>query len=945
MLKDFRKSWMGTLAMLLLAAVPAYGQTGSVTGRVTSAATGQGVPLVQVQVINAASIIVARTSTGDDGSYLITSVSPGVYTIAVTNALGYQESRTRDVRVAAGQSTRVDIQLATGALSLDQIVVSVSGVTTTLLEAPEARAVVERTQIENRIAVTPAAHLEPVPAVDIARTGISSSNVVIRGFNNIFSGAVQMMTDHRIAGVPSLRVNFMQLIPANNEDIERVELILGPGAALYGPNTANGIVHFMTRSPIQNPGNTFSVAGGERDLMQAEFRTAHRISEQVGVKVSGNFLRGTEWRYTDPVEVAEAAKFAGPQGAAFREELQRITGITDASVLEGRISRIGDRDDTLRRWGGEVRVDWQPTDAARMIFSGGRSELGRSIELTGLGAGQAIGWSNSFVQARGEYGSLFAQGYVNFSDAGETYLLRDGAPIRDKSRLWVGQLQHGLSLSPRQSFVYGADLLYTDPRTEGTIHGIYEDEDQTTEVGGYIQSTTSLTDQLRLILAGRVDSHTGLPDPVFSPRAALVFNPRETQSVRVAFNRAFSTPSSLNQFLHLGSAMPDPNAARLGYSLLIQGTGTRGFSFGEPGTYQMRSPFTPAAMGGPAQLLSAGAAAAYFPATVQVLAQAGAPAAFPDYPWLFPYLAGLTPTPSEVSANYSIAGSGQSHPLAELTLEDVPAIRESTQNTFEVGYTGIFGDRVRFSADFWFNRRQNFVTPLSVITPLVLLNGPQLGAFLATRFVVDRGMSPEEAGQLAAALVGGMGPVPGMATIPVGVISSEDVAAHSAQLLVTYYNVDDDLDTYGTDIMAQANLTDVVYARGGVSLVNKNVFETRRGATVTLNAAKEKFTGAVGYMNPVNRLNGEVSARYTGEYPVRSGVYNATACIGGTEPGREECVPAMTIVDVNFGIGIPQVPGATLQFTVQNALDSDYRPFPGMPRIGRLALARLRYNF
>jgi outer membrane receptor for ferrienterochelin and colicins len=947
---QLRRSLLATLCLLLVASAPLLAQTGRVTGRVVAAESDQPVGVVEVQLISAANLIVARTATTPDGNYLLSNVNPGVYTVAVSQALGYRDARLTDIRVESGQTARADFRLQIGAITLDRMVVSVGGATTRALEAPEARAEVGREQIENRIALTPANHLQTVPAVDVAQTGLTSANVVIRGFNNIFSGAVQMMTDHRIAGVPSLRVNFMQLIPANNEDLERVELILGPGAALYGPNTANGIVHFLTRSPMTSPGNTFSIAMGERDVMQGEFRTAHRLSDQFGIKLSGNFLTGTEWGYTDPVEVAEAAKFAGPQGAFFRDELRRITGITDDAEIERRIARIGERDTDLRRFGGEMRLEWHPTDAARMTLAAGRAELGRSVEMTGLGAGQALGWSNSFVQARGELGSVFAQAYVNFSDAGDTYLLRNGAPIRDKSRLWVGQLQHGLALNEMQSFIYGADLLFTDPITEGTIHGIYEDDDRTTEIGGYLQSTTRLMDNLRLILAGRVDTHSGLPDPVFSPRAALVYNPIDDHAVRVAFNRAFSTPSSLNQYLHLGSAMPDPGAARLGYSLLIQGTGTRGFSFGQPGSYQMRSPFTPAQLGGSGQLLPAAGAAMFFPATVQVLAQGGAAAAFPQYPWLFPYLAGLQPTAAQVGANYSVPGSGTSQSLAELMMQDVPAIRESTQNTFEVGYTGIFGDRLRLSADLWFNRRQNFVTPLSIITPLVLLNGQQLGAYLATRFVVDRGMSPAEAGQLAGQLVQGFQPapgvqIPGMATIPVGVISSEDVAASSAQLLVTYYNVDDDLDTYGTDIMAQANLTDVLYARGGVSLVNKNVFETRRGASVTLNAPKEKITAAFGYSSTRTGLNGEISARHTGEYPVRSGVYNATECIGGTEPGREACVSAQTLVDLNVGIAVPQLRGAKLQLTLQNAFDADYRPFPGMPTIGRLALARLSYNF
>jgi outer membrane receptor for ferrienterochelin and colicins len=49
-------------------------------------------------------------------------------------------------------------------------------------------------------------------------------------------------------------VNLLHTIPATNEDIERVEVVLGPGAALYGPNTANGILHMITKSPLERRG-------------------------------------------------------------------------------------------------------------------------------------------------------------------------------------------------------------------------------------------------------------------------------------------------------------------------------------------------------------------------------------------------------------------------------------------------------------------------------------------------------------------------------------------------------------------------------------------------------------------------------------------------------------------------------------------------------------------
>ena len=84
---------------------------------------------------------------------------------------------------------------------------------------------------------------DSTPGVDIITQGVQSTNVVVRGFNNIFSGALYTLTDNRMAGVPSLRVNVMHFVPTTDEDLQRMEVVLGPGSALYGPNTANGVLH------------------------------------------------------------------------------------------------------------------------------------------------------------------------------------------------------------------------------------------------------------------------------------------------------------------------------------------------------------------------------------------------------------------------------------------------------------------------------------------------------------------------------------------------------------------------------------------------------------------------------------------------------------------------------------------------------------------------------
>jgi outer membrane receptor for ferrienterochelin and colicins len=919
------------LALLVAAAAPAHAQTGIVSGSIRAV---DGSPVAGARIEAATGGRVAGTATSDAaGNYRISGLAAGQYVLTITGT-GF-EPRQVDVALAAGQTATVNTTIATAAFQLDALVVSASKRLEKALEAPARVEVVTAREIEARPVTTPVDHLRTVPGVDIASTGVQSANVVARGFNNIFSGALHALSDYRVAGVPSLRVNFLQLIPSTNEDIERVEVVLGPGAALYGPNTANGILHMISKSPLEHTGTVVTVGGGERETFTGSLRTSQRLSDNFGVRLSGQYLRSNEWRYVDPAEVAERQKFETDQTGFFRAELMRSAGIS-AAEADARIARIGARDYDVQRWSGEGRADWRVADNATLVLSGGRSTAVNGIELTGLGASQTRDWAYSYGQARFNWDRLFVQGYVNTSNAGETFLLRNGAPIVDRSFVVTGQIQHGVEFG-QQRFTYGADYTTTTPRTEGTINGWYEDDDGTREFGAYLQSETAITPQLDLVLAGRVDTHSALPEAVFSPRAAVVFKPAEGHALRASFNRAFSTPSSLNQFLDLGSAIPGTDQAsfqlrQLGYSLRIQGTGANGFRFGGPGNYLVRSPFTPAGMGGPGQLIPASTSNLY-PLAVGAAAAVAAQRGQPMPAALVQYLMSLNPT---ASLNYlNLANTADTGPLSSLVLPDIDPIRESTSNTFEVGYKGIIGGRLLLAADVWHSRRNNLVTPLTLQTPLVLINGQELVPFLVQRMMQDLGMTQADATTVAV----------GIASIPVGVISSADVNANGGQVLVTYVNVDEQISLYGSDISARLMVTDDWALGGSVSFVNEDVFETESAGLVTLNAPKRKGTVHVDYASERTGLNGQVRMRYTDGYPVNSGVYIGTKCLGVVAALAEECVSSFTLVDLNVGYRLPFSRQTSLQLAVTNLLDEAYRPFPGVPDIGRMVLARVKYEF
>src|SRR5690606_1875745 len=127
--------------------------------------------------------------------------------------------------------------------------------------------------------------------------GLVQSNVVTRGFNNAFSGALLTLIDYRFASVPSLRVNVPFLFSTPNEDVERVEVLLGPAAALYGPNSANGVLRVITKSPFESQGTTVTLDAGERSVVRGALRHAGTFTPTLGYKISGEYMQGNEWEY------------------------------------------------------------------------------------------------------------------------------------------------------------------------------------------------------------------------------------------------------------------------------------------------------------------------------------------------------------------------------------------------------------------------------------------------------------------------------------------------------------------------------------------------------------------------------------------------------------------------------------------------------------------------
>ena len=907
---------VGTLAAHTLLAGTVAAQQGTLIGTVTDQLTGNPVASAEIQILGGGE---SRTAvTNAQGQYRV-ELPAATYDLVFGGMLQYRADRFSNVGVSQGQTTTYDLRLRVMQLQGINVTVERSLDGQAPGDSPQTVFSVDDRDIASRPTTNMADHFRSLPAVDVITPGLQTSHVVVRGFNNIFSGALHMLTDYRLAGVPSLRVNLMHFIPSIDEDIDRMEVVLGPSSALYGPNTANGIVHILTKSPLESPGTTVTVGGGGRSVFQGAMRSAVLLNDDFGFKISGQYMSGDEWNYTDPAEEAARVSAAADPAACLLDKGARGLSPMDAQIA---CDRLGVRDFDIERWGLEARADYRFADDGTIVGTYGRNNSS-GIELTGLGAGQTSDWVYEFFQGRVRKGRFSAQAYYNTSDAGDSFLLTDGVSLVDQSTLFVAQAQYGFTVADdRQEFTFGGDHLATRPNSGGTIYGAYEDADDMNEWGAYLQSTTGLTDQLDFVVAGRLDSHSVLPDNVFSTRAAFVFQPAEGQSLRFSYNRAFSTPSALNYFLDVSGGLAPPPVGPLGYTRRGYGTGPNGWSLQNPdGTLRgMRSPFNP---GGAAQLLPADVAVMW-PLAIGVLEAQGeidAPTAA--------LLAGLTPTNSDIARLLLDTNTNDVVPVAGAVLEDVPPILEAYTETFEVGWTGLVVDnRISISADVYYMKKNEFVSPLVAQTPLLFLNEGDITTYLTS--VVGA--------PTAAALAAGI------AMIPLGVVSSDEVGAQGADLVATYRNVGD-VDLWGADFAFQANLTDQWMLGGAYSHMSEDYIEITGGAPIALNAPKDKGSLSLTFRDVLSGFGASGRVRFTGSFPAESAGFVGTECITGGTGGlfEEKCVDSYAIVDLNATYEVPNT-AATMELSVNNVLDTGYRSFVGVPKLGRFVMVRVRYD-
>ena len=917
-----------TLFIFAFAAAPAAAQNGTVSGTVTIEEDGGALPGANVVALDADGGVVTGAATQVDGTYSF-AVAPGSYTIRA-RFVGFQDCEV-DVTVTAGGTTTVDCALSQTGLELNTVVIAASRRQEKALDAPASISVLSAEDVAGAVTGSSVEALRTTPGVDMQQTGVDRRELVLRGFNNAFSGATYVLTDYRQAAVPSLAVNIYSIMGNLSQDIDRVEVVRGPGSALYGAGVDAGVVHFITKDPFTHPGTTVAVSGGERSFFMGEFRHAGVAADgKLGYKVTGAFGSADDWAL-DPNNEHDAQQIAidGP----------RNTDYNKANV--------------------NLSLEYRFSESGSITANVGQSNLTATV-LSGVGTVQADGYTGRYQQLRLNLDNFFAQVYLNKNDAGSSYVY--GAfPVVDNSTQLVGQAQYDFSsASGRQNIIAGADFEMIRPDTEGTI----QTDEGIDEIGGYLQSTTKLSNKLDFTAAVRADyASIGDEDINISPRFAIVFKPDNSNSFRVTFNRAFSSHGTNSNFLNIiAGQIP-------GTSIFLRGRGAAdGYTWERNSAYSafagtdlVASSLNPATLGAPqpiglpldAVYASVYAGLAAIPAAnlSAILNQYGLPVDAATTAQLQALLSPAGGTNVQGFSGGALATLNASTLQVELnptgSLKDVSPLKQTLTSTFEVGYKGVINDKLLVTLDGYYTTRDNFVGPLLVETPFVIV--PNLANDLTAALAAGIAGNANLAGALAsfgvpaataAGLIVGLAadglPSPETPVAIVQPIENNPGVGQTPELMLTYRNFGN-VSFYGADAAFQYLANENLSVFGNVSIVSDDYFtddeldEDGSGLELSLNAPKLK--GSAGFKYSMNSgLSVNASGRYTDGFPVLSGPY-----VGD--------VDSYFLLDVGVGYDMGNFqPGLRLDVGVSNVTDKMHRQFIGAPQIGRMAMARVTYS-
>lgn len=641
---------------------------GDLAGQVTRA---DGTPLPGVEIFLPE--VNRHAVTDERGNWAVADVPAGE--VEVTFSAGdYSESAT--ATVAEGAVVRLDRQFDWELSFAETITVtSASRRAERISDAPAAIEVIPTVEIEQRAATGQIPKLlEFSPGVEVTQSGLYDYNLNTRGFNSSLNRRVATIIDGRSPAVPFLGAQEWASVSFPMDDLERVEFVRGPSAALYGANASAGVLNLITKRPRDSQGGLVRLTGGELSTFNGDLRWAGHLWGDWYGKASGGVRQSGDFT----VSRNGQAEYSVPCSAT----------VTSDCLPQERVPLDPENDDEIAF--ASARLDRYYGDNSLLTVEGGWADVTGPVFQTGIGRVQLVDVERRWARANFSTTHWTLSGSANVREAPEQTALATGFNLALDEEAWRGELQGNWGfLDDHLRLVAGAT--YEDvaidsadqnrpprPRRFGKDPNnvkrlrqtlLYEpiDNDSTAV---YAQMDWQIADALKLVVAGRYDDST-LHEPQYSPKAALVWSATPDHTFRLTYNQAFQVPNYSEFFLQTDVAAP----VNLANIPCVPGTELiPGVPCGATGFFSLE----------------------------EICALDGVPCAF-DVDFRIGELPGTDTTPDTM-----IFALGNE----DLEVEEV--------ETWEVGYNGILGNKGYVTIEYYNAKNDNFITDLL----------PQLGTAL-----------------------------------------------------------------------------------------------------------------------------------------------------------------------------------------------------------------------
>ena len=404
-------------------------------------------------------------------------------------------------------------------------VTSVSKRTQKVADAAAAIFVITQEDIRRSGATSIPEALRLVPGLEVARIDQNKWAIGSRGFNGRFDNKLLVLIDGRSVYTPLFSGVYWNVEDVMLEDVDRIEVIRGPGATRWGANAVDGVINVITKKAKSTQSAVVTAGAG------TEERAAG------GVRYGGKLGDNTYYRaYTKYFDWGPSAY---PSGMTAHDGW-----------------------DALR---GGFRADWTPAGANSLTLQGDiyRTRFNETLTVASLSAP----YSNTFPND-GKYSGGNILGRWNHTSEGSSMSLQmyyDNTTITDHSLFGDHQnildidFQHGFHVGDSQQFVWGVGYRsIRDKNNPSFTVSLQPNQVSLNQFSTFLQDEISLVDNRLQITLGSKFERNEFTGFEIEPNARLLWNLTPNQSIWTAVSRAVRTPALTEEGLRLNSQVIPP---------------------------------------------------------------------------------------------------------------------------------------------------------------------------------------------------------------------------------------------------------------------------------------------------------------------------------------------------------------------------------------------------